>query len=169
MQNNDFLTRITSLYGYQTSPVVLCIQISVIRYRNTSFYGFHPSSVVLYTKTATLGSDLQVCMGPRPHLSFSACETAWIAPEILVSICRSGFCMQNSALWTSIQVSMDTRPHLWLCACKTATLGLELQVSVGPRPHMWFLQAKQRLLEQNNKSLWIPDMTCRFVHVQERA
>ena len=60
----------TSLYGYQTSPVVLCIQTSVIGTRITSLYGFQPSSVVLYMTTATLGPDLQVCMGPRPHLWF---------------------------------------------------------------------------------------------------
>ena len=54
-------------------------------------------------------------------------------------------------------------------ASKTATLGPELQVSVGPSPHLWFLHAKQRLLDQNNKSLWVPDMTCRFVHVQQGA
>ena len=63
---------------------------------------------------------------------------------------------------------IGSSPHLWFCACKTAPLGLELQVSVGPRPHLWFLHAKQRLLDQNNKSLWVPDMTCRFVHVQRR-
>ena len=37
----------TSLYAYQTSPVVLCIKISVISTRITRFYGFHPSSAVL--------------------------------------------------------------------------------------------------------------------------
>ena len=64
---------------------------------------------------------------------------------------------------------MGSSPHLWLSARKTATLGLELLVSVGPRPHQWFSHAKQRLLEQINKSLWVPDMTCRLVHVKQRA
>ena len=36
-------------------------------------------------------------------------------------------------------------------------------------PHLLFLHAKLRLLDQNNKSLWVPDMTCHFVHVQQRA
>ena len=58
---------------------------------------------------------------------------------------------------------------MWLCACITVTLGLEIQVSEGQRPHLWFLHAKQRLLDQSNKSLWVPDMTCRLVHVQQRA
>ena len=71
----------SSLYGYQTSPVVLCIQTSVISTRITSFYGFQPSSVVLYMKTATLGPDLQVCMGPRLHLWSWALITACLAQE----------------------------------------------------------------------------------------
>ena len=71
----------TSLYGCQTSPVVLCIQTSVISTRNTSFYRFQSSSVVMYMKTATLGPDLQVCMGPRPHLWSWALITACLAPE----------------------------------------------------------------------------------------
>ena len=54
-------------------------------------------------------------------------------------------------------------------AWKTASLGLELQVSVGPRPHLRFLHAKQRLLDQKKESLWVSDMTCHFVHVQQRA
>ena len=35
---------------------------------------------------------------------------------------------------------------------------------MGPSPHLWFLEGKQRLLDQNNKSQWIPDVACRFVH-----
>ena len=46
MQNSDFRTRITSLYGSQTSPM---------------FFAF---------KTATLAPELQVSMGPSPHLWF---------------------------------------------------------------------------------------------------
>ena len=64
---------------------------------------------------------------------------------------------------------MGFSPHLWFCACKKVALGPELHVSVSPRPHMWFFQAKQRLLEQNNKSLGVTDMTCRFVPVQQCA
>ena len=38
---------------------------------------------------------------------------------------------------------------------------------MGPSPHLWFFHAKQRLLEQNYKSLWVPDLTCRFVHTKQ--
>ena len=39
---------------------------------------------------------------------------------------------------------------------------------MGPSTHVWFLDAKQRLLDRNNKSLWVPDITCRFVHGKQR-
>ena len=118
MQNSDFWTGITSLYGSQTKPVILCMQNSVISTWITSLYGFQPSSVVFAYKTATLGAELQVSICPRPHLSFCACKTAWLASEILVSM--------------------------------------------GPSPDVWILDSKQRLLDRNNKSLWVPDKTCCF-------
>ena len=100
MQNSVFWSRITSLYGSQTSPVALWMQNSVICIRLTSLYGSQPSSVVF------------------------ACKTAWLASESLVSM--------------------------------------------GPSPHLWFLQAKQRLLDPNSKSLCVPDITCRFVPAIQR-
>ena len=47
-------------------------------------------------------------------------------------------------------------------ARKTATLGQELQVSVGPRPHLWIFACKTACLEQNYKSLWVPDLNCGY-------
>ena len=37
-------------------------------------------------KTAALRAELQVSMGPRPHLSFCVCKTPRLAQEILVSM-----------------------------------------------------------------------------------
>ena len=31
-----------------------------------------------------------------------------------------------------------------------------------PSPHLWFLHAKQRILDQNFKSLWVPALICGF-------
>ena len=150
IQNSDFWTGITNLYESQTSPVVLCLKNRVIFTRTTSLYGFQPSFFFFSSfKTATLGPDWQVCMGPRLHLRLWALITACLAQE------------QRDYI--------VSRLHLCFCARKTATLGLELQVSVGPSPHLWFLHAKQWRLDQNNKCRCFPDMTCHFVHVQERA
>ena len=102
-------------------------------------------------------------MCPRHDLSFCACTAARLAPEWLGSIST------RPHLWFgAFKDCIGSSPHLWFCACKTAPLGLELQVSVGPRPHLWFLHAQKRHVDQNNKSLWVPDMTCRFVHAKQR-
>ena len=52
--------------------------------------------------------------------------------------------------------------------CKTAWLASELLVSMGPSTYLWFVHAKQILLDQNYKSLWVPDLTCHFVQVKQR-
>ena len=69
------------------------MQNSVISIRNTSSYVSQPSSVVFACKTATLGPELQVSVGPRPHLWFFAFKTATLAPELQVSMCP------NPHLW----------------------------------------------------------------------
>ena len=78
------------------------MQNNVISIRITSFNESQPKFVVFAFKTATLGPDLQVSMGPRPHLWFFVLKTATLAPELQVSMCPS--------------------PHLWFCAFTTATL-----------------------------------------------
>ena len=114
----------TNLYGCQTAPVVLCMQYRVISSRITTLYESQASFVVFAFKITTFGAELQVSVGPRPHLSF--------------------------------------------CACKTACLASELLVSMGSSSHQWLLDAKQRLLDQNYKSLWVPDLTCRCVQAKQR-
>ena len=64
------MTRINSLYGSQTSPVIVCMQNNEINIRITSLYGSQPSSVVFACKIATLWPELQVSIGPSPHMWF---------------------------------------------------------------------------------------------------
>ena len=54
--------------------------------------------MIFVHKTATLEPELQVSMGPSPHLLFCAFKTAPLASEILVSI--------------------DPSTHLWLLHAK---------------------------------------------------
>ena len=63
---------------------------------------------------------------------------------------------------------MGPSTHLWFCALTTVPLVKELQVSMGPYPHLRFFQEKQRLFDENYKSLRVPDLTCRFVHAKQR-
>ena len=82
------------------------------------------------------------------------------------------FACKTATLGPEIQVPMGPRPHLWFFAFKLAPLAPELQVSTGPSPHLCVLHAlhaKQRLLDQNYKSLLVPDLTSEFVHSKQRA
>ena len=69
------------VYWSQPSSVVLCIQNSTFSIGITSLYGSQPSGVAIASKTATLGSELQVSMCPRPHIWFFAIKRAILAPE----------------------------------------------------------------------------------------
>ena len=80
------MTRINSLYGSQTSPVVLCMQNKVISLRNTILHRSLPSSAVFACQTAALGPEFQVSMGPTPHLWFFVFKAATLAPELQVSM-----------------------------------------------------------------------------------
>ena len=70
--------------------------------------------------------------------------------------------MQNSDFRTRFISLHGSQPSSVVFASKTATLATELQFSIGPSLHLWFLQSKQRLLDQNYKSLWIPALICGF-------
>ena len=147
-------------------------------------------------KTARFPPELQVSVGHRPHLSFYVCKTACLASQLLVSLgpiphlwfldakerlldqnnkslwvpeitCRFVHWKQRD--WHKKNWSRWAQPSSVVSACKTTTSGPEWQISMGPRPHLWLFHAKQRPLYQNNKCLWVPNITCRCVHVQQRA
>ena len=78
------------------------MQNKVISIKISSLYRSQPSFVVFAFKTATLGPELQISMGPRSLLWFFAYKTATLAQEL--------------------QVSMGPSPHLLFCAFTTAPL-----------------------------------------------
>ena len=148
VENSDFRTKIASLYGSKTSPVILCMQNSVPSIRITSLYGSQPSSVVFGCKTATLTRLTSVCWSQTSSVVLST---------------------HNSVLSTRIKRQYGFQPSPVVLCMQTATLALELLVSIVPCPHLMFLHANQRLLEQYNKSLCIPDLTCDFLHAKQRG
>ena len=121
-------TRITSLQGYQPSPVVLWMQTSVISTWITCLYVYQLSSVFIFMRNCDFRTRLTSLHGSQTSAVF-------------FGLC--GF-----------------QPSCVVFGCKTPTFGLELLLC---------LQAKLPLQDQNNKSLLFPDMTCHFVHVQQRA
>ena len=95
------------------------------------------------------------------------CKTLTSGPSLYGSLTWPVIlCMYNSVLNSRITSLYGSQPSSVVFAFKTAWLASELLVSMGPRPHDLFLDAKQPLLDSNNKSLWVPNMTCRFVHAK---
>ena len=188
MQNRDFWSRITSLCGSQTSPVVLCVQNSVMRLR---LYVSQPSSVVFACKTAWLASESLVSMVPSPHVWFLDAKqwlfdpnnrSLWV-PDVTCRFVHAiqrdqhlhywslwvpavicGFCMQNSNFWTRVPVSMGTRPHMSFCACKTAWFAPEWQVYIGSNPHLCFCACKTAPLGTDLQVCMCPSPNLYFEH-----
>ena len=124
------------------------MQNSVLRSRMTLVYCSQPSSVILCIQNSDFSIRYNSLYGSQPSSVFF-------------------FVFTTATFGSELKVSMGPTPHLSFCACKTARLAAELQVSVGPYPHLYFLFVKQRLLDQNYKSLWVPDLSCRFVHAKQ--
>ena len=142
MQNSDFRTRITSLYRSQTSPMVFYIQNGDFSSRIASLYGSQPSSVVLCIHNSDIMTRINSLYGSQT------------SPVNLS--------MQNNVINIRITRVYGSQPSSVDFVCKTASFGPELQASMGPSPHLWFMHAKQRLLDQNYKSLWVPALICGF-------
>ena len=137
------------------------MQNSVICTSMTSLYGFQHSSVFFSCKTATLRLDLQVCMGPRLHLLIWAHITACLAQEALVSMGSSSFCMQKSDFWGRITTLYGSQTTPVVFCMQYSVISTRITCLYLSQ---CFLHAKQLLFDQNHKSLWVPALTCCFVH-----
>ena len=142
MQNSVIWIRITSLYWAQTSPVILFIQNSDFSTRIASLSVFQPSSVVLCIHNSDIMTRI------------NSLYRTQVTPVVL--------CMQNSVISTWITSLHGSQNSPVVLCMKTMWLASELLVSMGPSLHLWFLRAKQRLSDQNYKSLWVPDFTMVF-------
>ena len=146
----------------------------MISIRNISLYGCQPSFVVFACKRASLGPELQVSMGPRPHRWFLCIQNSDFSiriaslygsqPSSVVLCIHNGvimtrinslygsqtspvvLCMQNNVISIRNTSLFGSKLSSMVFACKTSTFGSELQVSIDPRPHLcFFLHSKKRL------------------------
>ena len=145
-------------------------------------------------KTETLGPELQVSMGPRPHQWFCVCKTACLASETLVSMGPSphlwflqakqrvwdpkyksqwvpdlicGICMQNRDFRTRIASLYGSQTSPMILCMKNSVLSVRITSLYGCQPSYVVFAWKRRLLDQNYNSLWVPHLTCCFVHVKQ--
>ena len=151
MQNCVISNRMTSLHGSQTSSVVLCMQNNVISIRITSLYWSQPSFVAFACKTATLGPDLQVSIGPRPHQWFFCIQksdfSTRIASLYVSQTSPSVLCTQNNVINIRSTSLYGSHSSSVVFACKIGTFGAELQVSMGPRLRLLTCECKTACLD----------------------
>ena len=77
--------------------------------------------------------------------------------------------MQYSVINTRKTCLYGSQPLSVVFACKRATFGAELQLSMCHSSHLWFLHKQQLILDQNFKSVRVPDFICGFEHTYLRA
>ena len=168
LQNSVFWDRIISLYWSQSSPVILCRQYAVISTRITSLYWSQTPPVILCVQNRVIRTKISILHESQPSSVVLCMQTSdfWTRITSLYGYKTSpvALCMHNSAFWNRITSLNGFQPSSVVLCMQTATLALEILVSIVPCPHLRFLHANQRLLDQNNKSLWVQDFTCRFVH-----
>ena len=124
MQNSAFWIRISSLYGSQTSSVVLSTHNCELNTRIKRLYWFQPSHVALCMQNSDFRTRITSLCGSKTSPAVFACIRAPPGPEQ--------------------QVSMGPRHNLSFCACTTADLTSESLVSIGLSFLQRFLHAKQR-------------------------
>ena len=166
--NSVLSTRIKGLNGFQPSTVVSCMQISDFNTRMASLYGFQLSSVVLFMQNSDFKTNLY---WSQPSSVVFACKTATFGPaykslwvqditcrfvhakqrdehlnhlSLYVPALICGFCMQNNTFWTRITSLHGSQTSYVIFAYKTSTFGPAY------------------------KSLWLQDITCRFVLAKQR-
>ena len=81
MQNSMISTRITSLYGFQPSSVVLCIQNSDLMTTIAPVYGSQTSPVIFYIQNRVPSIRITSLYGSQPSSVVFACKTATFGSE----------------------------------------------------------------------------------------
>ena len=128
-KNQRLLDQSTSLYGYLTSLVVLCMQNGVIYTRMTSLHGFQPSSVVLFLQNSDFETRLTSLYGSQSSSVVLSTHNSVLSTRIkrLYGFQPSPVVlgMQNSDFRTRITCLYGSQPSSVIFACKTVTFGPE--------------------------------------------
>ena len=76
--------------------------------------------------------------------------------------------MQNSVISNWNTSLYGSQPSSVVFACKTATFSLEYKSLWVPDLTYRFVYAKQRDLHKNKKTIWVPALTCGYVHAKQQ-
>ena len=173
------------------------MQNSVISIRITSLYGSKLLSVAFACKPATFGAELQFSIGPRPHMPFCAWKTALFSPERQVYMGSSPhlFCsfffIHNSDFGTRLTSLYGSQTSSVVMSTYNSVLSPRIRSLYGFQPSRvvlcmpisdfstWITSlywsqpssvvfaCKTATFVPAYKSLWVPDLNCRFVHTKQ--
>ena len=126
----------------------------MISIRITSLYVSQTSSVAFVCKTVTLGPQLQVSVGPRPHLWFFA---GTLAPELQVTIDPSShlcfFGIQNSAFSTRIAIPYGSQPSSVVSCIHNSDIMSGINSLYGSQTSPVILCTQNRVISTRTTSL----------------
>ena len=86
----------------------------------------------------------------------------WFQPSSVV------LCIENNDFRTKIDCLYGYQTSPVILCMKNRVPSIRITIPYGSILDLWFLLAKQRLLDEIDKSLWVPDFTCRFVNAKQR-
>ena len=129
------MTRINSLYGSLTSPVVLCMQNSGISTRITSLHRSRNYKSVWLPAL--------ICSFCMQNSDFKTRITSLYGSQTSPVV----LCVQNSMISIRITNLYRSQPSSVVFACKAATFVSELQVSKGPRLRLLICECKTACLD----------------------
>ena len=169
MQNSDFWTQITNLYGSQTSPALVCNQNGVICIGISSLYWFQPSSVVLCLQNSDFRTRLTSLYGSQTS-SVGLCNQ--IGDIITRITCLYGsqpssgvLCFQHSVLTTRLTSPYGSLPvDLWM---QNSVLSTRISSLYGSQPSSVDLCIQN--IDFITMTLWVPDLASGFVNAKQRS
>ena len=125
-----------------------CMQNSDFCTRMTSLCEFQPSPVALCMQNSVSSTRITSLYGFQP--------TSVV------------LCIENSDFRTKVACLQGSPTSLVILCMQNGVPRFRFTSPYWSFPHLWFLDSKQQLLDPNNKPLWVPDMTCPFMHAKKR-
>ena len=133
-----------------SSPLLFLffMQNSDFRTRLTSLYWSNTSRVVLSIHNSVLSTRIKRLYGFQP-----SSVVLWI---------------QNSDLRTKIACLYGSQSSPVIFFMQNSVPSIRITSPYGSQPSWVVYAYKTATLDRNNKSLWVPDITCRFVYANRR-
>ena len=141
----QLLDQHASLYGYQTSPVVLCIQNRWLTPESLVSIGSSPHRLFCAFKTACLGPKLRVSMGPSPHVWLLDAKQRlldWNYKALWVKDHTCCFYMQNFDFWTRITSLYESQTWPVILCMYNSVLNIRITSLYMSQPSSVFLHSK---------------------------